>query len=69
MNLDELTFANRQLADMLKSGIPLEGGLHQLCTSMDRGKLRGEFQALEKDLTRGTPLEEAKYTLHPSERF
>ena len=59
MNLDELTFANRQLADMLKSGIPLEGGLHQLCSSMDRGKLRGEFQALGKDLTRGTPLEEA----------
>ena len=59
MNLDELTFANRQLADMLKSGIPLEGSLHQLCSSMDRGKLRGEFQALEKDLTRGTPLEEA----------
>ena len=59
MNLDEMTFANRQLADMLKSGTPLEGSLHQLCSSMDRGKLRGEFQELGKDLTRGTPLEEA----------
>ena len=59
MNLDELTFANRQLADMLKSGVPLEGSLHQLCSTMSRGVLRGEFEALERDLTKGTPLEEA----------
>ena len=59
MNLDELTFANRQLADMLKSGVPLEGSLHQLCSTMSRGELRSEFQALEQDLTRGISLEEA----------
>ena len=59
MNLDELTFANRQLADMLKSGVPLEGSLHQLCSTMSRGALRGEFEALERDLTQGTPLEKA----------
>ena len=55
MNLDELTFANRQLADMLKSGVPLEGSLHQLCSTMNRGKLRSELQALEQDVTRGKP--------------
>ena len=59
MNLDELTFANRQLADMLKSGVPLEGSLHQLCSTMNRGKLRSELQALEQDLTKGKPLNEA----------
>ena len=59
MNLDELTFANRQLADLLKSGVPLEGSLHQLCSTMSRGELRTELQALERDLTQGTPLEKA----------
>jgi type II secretory pathway component PulF len=59
MNLDELTFANRQLADMLKTGVPLEGSLHQLCSTMSRGGLRTELQALEKDLTKGIDLEEA----------
>lgn len=59
MNLDELIFANRQLADMLKSGVPLEGSLRQLCSTMSRGALRGEFEALEMDLTKGTPLEKA----------
>ena len=59
MNLDELTFANRQLADMLKSGVPLEGSLHQLCSTMNRGGLRIELQLLGQDLTKGIPLEEA----------
>jgi len=59
VNLDELTFANRQLADMLKTGMPLEGSLHQLCSTMSRGGLRTELQALEKDLTKGIDLEEA----------
>ena len=59
MNLDELTFTNRQLADMLKSGVPLEGSLRQLCSTMSRGELRTELQALVQDLTKGVPLEEA----------
>jgi len=59
VNLDELTFANRQLADMLKSGMPLEGSLHQLCSTMNRGELRTELQALEKDLSKGASLGEA----------
>lgn len=56
MKSDELAFVNQQLAGMLKSGLPLEGALRQLCTGMQRGSLRDELQALEADLARGTPL-------------
>jgi type II secretory pathway component PulF len=59
MNLDEFAFVNQQLAGMLKSGIPLEGALRQLCQTMRRGKLQTELQALEADLARGTPLRDA----------
>ncbi len=59
MNLDELTFANRQLADLLKSGVPLEGSLHQLCSTMSGGELRNKLDALMNDLTKGIPLEKA----------
>ena len=59
MNNDEFSFFNQQLAGMLKSGIPLEGALRQLCAGMKQGKLRDEFQKLETDLAQGTPLEKA----------
>jgi type II secretory pathway component PulF len=59
MKYDELAFVNLQLASMLREGIPLEGSLRQLCATMQRGKLRGELQLLEADLTSGTPLAEA----------
>lgn len=59
MNYDEFAFFNQQLAGMLKSGIPLEGALRQLCTQMKRGRLRDELQQLENDLGRGVPLEKA----------
>jgi type II secretory pathway component PulF len=59
MNLDEFPFVNQQLAGMLKSGIPLEGALKQLCATMRRGALRGELEKLEADLTQGVPLAEA----------
>ncbi len=59
MNLDEFPFVNQQLAGMLKSGIPLEGALKQLCAAMRRGALRGELEKLEADLTQGVPLAEA----------
>ena len=39
MNPTELAFVNQQLAAMLRCGIPLEGGLHQLCDTMTRGPL------------------------------
>ncbi|HEY1662109.1 MAG TPA: type II secretion system F family protein [Verrucomicrobiae bacterium] len=59
MKNDEFAFFNQQLAAMLRDGIPLEGALHRLCEDMRRGKLRDELQALEADLSRGTPMAEA----------
>ncbi len=56
MKPDELAFANEQLAGMLKSGLPLEGSLRELTTSMKRGSLRTELEALEWDLSQGTAL-------------
>jgi type II secretory pathway component PulF len=56
---DEFAFLNQQLAGMLKSGIPLEPALRQMCATMRRGQFRAEFQALEADLSRGVPLEQA----------
>jgi type II secretory pathway component PulF len=56
---DELAFANEQLAGMLKSGLPLEGSLRELAGSMQRGPLRANLEALEKDLAQGTPLADA----------
>src|SRR5438067_2079752 len=59
MKYEELAFVNQQLAGMLKSGIPLEGALRQLCANMRRGRYRTELDALEKDLAKGVPLKEA----------
>ncbi|MEY2408293.1 MAG: ral secretion pathway protein [Verrucomicrobiota bacterium] len=59
MKSEELAFASRQLAGMLQSGLPLEGALGQLCADMQRGALRDELKALEADLARGTPFQEA----------
>jgi len=59
MNHEQLSFFNQQLAAMLKSGLPLEGSLKQLSSSMRRGKLRDEIEKLEADLEQGVPLEEA----------
>lgn len=62
MKLDELAFVNRQLASMLNSGIPLEGALKQLCKEMQRSPLKSELEALESDLSKGTPLKDALKT-------
>lgn len=59
MKTDEFAFFNRQLAAMLRGGIPLEGALKQLCAGMKTGALRTELQTLEADLTTGTPLKDA----------
>jgi len=59
MNYDEFAFFNRQLASMLKDGIPLEGAIKQLCTDMRAGRLRQQLELLERDLAKGTPLNEA----------
>jgi type II secretory pathway component PulF len=59
MKLDEFAFVNQQLAGMLRSGIPLEGALRQLCQTMRRETVRAELEGLEADLRQGTPLAEA----------
>lgn len=59
MKLGEFAFVNQQLAGMLRSGIPLEGALRQLCQTMRQGGLRTELEALESDLRQGRPLAEA----------
>ncbi len=59
MRYDELAFVNLQLAGMLKSGVPLEGALRQLSTTMQRGQFRDNLQLLESRLAAGAPLKEA----------
>lgn len=59
MKYDEFAFFNQQLAAMLRDGIPLEGALKRLCEEMRDGQLRGELNALEGDLSRGTPMADA----------
>ena len=59
MKLDEFAFLNQQLAGMLRAGIPLEGSLRELSSTMRRGDLRREMELLERDLGSGTPLSEA----------
>lgn len=59
MNYDEFAFFNRQLAEMLKAGIPLEGALRQLAANMRGDALRAEVRLLEADLAKGTPLADA----------
>jgi type II secretory pathway component PulF len=56
MKHDEFAFFNRQLAAMLREGIPLEGALKQLSIGMREGPLRAEVETLEQDLAKGTPL-------------
>jgi type IV pilus assembly protein PilC len=59
MKNDEFAFFNRQLAAMLREGIPLEGALKQLSAGMRSGPLREQVETLEKDLASGTPLPDA----------
>ena len=59
MKYDEFSFFNQQLAAMLRDGIPLEGALKRLSEEMHAGQLRDELQALEADLARGTPADDA----------
>jgi type II secretory pathway component PulF len=59
MKAEELAFVNQQLPEMLRSGIPLEGALRQLCTDMQRGDLRLELELLVADLANGIPLTQA----------
>jgi type II secretory pathway component PulF len=59
MNLDEFAFLNQQLAGMLKSGVPLEAALGQVCAGMRRQRWRTELERLRTDLSQGVPLDKA----------
>jgi type IV pilus assembly protein PilC len=59
MKYDEFAFFNRQLAAMLRDGLPLAGALRRLCGRMRRGRLRRELEWLGDDLAEGVPLDEA----------
>ncbi len=59
MNHYDLAVVNRQLAEMLDAGVPLEGGLRKAAASLRSGSGRREFEQLEEDLKRGTPLSDA----------
>jgi type II secretory pathway component PulF len=59
MNTEELAFVNRQLAGMLKSGIPLEAGLKKMTESMSSGRLKDQLGKLGDRLENGQAVEQA----------
>ena len=59
MNIEELAFVNRQLAGMLKSGIPLEAGLKKITESMSDSKLKAQLDELGDRLEKGQAVEQA----------
>ena len=59
MNTEELAFVNRQLAGMLKSGIPLEAGLKKMTESMSSGRLKDQLAQLGSRLEKGQSVEQA----------
>ena len=59
MNTEELAFINRQLAGMLKSGIPLEAGLKKMTESMSSGRLKDQLGQLGERLEKGQAVEQA----------
>ena len=59
MNTEELAFVNRQLAGMLKSGIPLEAGLKKMTESMSSGRLKDQVAQLGSRLEKGQSVEQA----------
>jgi type II secretory pathway component PulF len=59
MNLDEVAFLNRQLASMLKHGLPLEGALRELAREVAAGAFRSELECLARELESGEGLEAA----------
>ena len=69
ISYEDLAFTNRQLAGMLRNGVPLESGLRQLCASMATGRLRTELSKLEQDVEEGKPLREAIRSRHLPELY
>ncbi|HJO08439.1 MAG TPA: type II secretion system F family protein [Verrucomicrobiota bacterium] len=59
MNTEELAFVNRQLAGMLKSGIPLEAGLKKMTKSMSDSRLKDQLGRLGSRLEKGQAVGQA----------
>ena len=59
MNTDELAFVNRQLAGMLKAGIPMESGLKKITESMTDSKLKAQLNQLGSRLEKGQLVDKA----------
>lgn len=59
MNADELSFVNRQLEAMVKSGIPLEGALREVVQNLKNGQLRVQLNSVIQSLENGISLEDA----------
>ena len=64
MKLDEFAFLNQQLAGMLKSGLPLETALRQVCAGTRRQRGRAELERLQAALSQGAPLDQALDACH-----
>jgi len=69
MNTDELAFVNRQLAGMLKSGIPMEVGLKKITESMTGSKLKAELDELGSRLEKGQLVDKAVVGLDLPETY
>ncbi len=59
MNTEELAFVNRQLAGMLKSGIPIESGIKKMTESMSDSRLKDQLGQLGERLEKGQTVEQA----------
>ena len=69
MNTDELAFVNRQLAGMLKAGIPMESGLKKITESMADAKLKAQLNQLGSRLEKGQLVDKAVVDLDLPETY
>ena len=69
MNTDELAFVNRQLAGMLKAGIPMESGLKKITESMTDSKLKAQLNQLGSRLEKGQLVDKAVVGLDLPETY
>ena len=69
MNTDELAFVNRQLAGMLKAGVPMEVGLKKITESMTGSKLKAQLEELGSRLERGQLVDKAVVGLDLPETY
>ncbi|MEE2615027.1 MAG: type II secretion system F family protein [Verrucomicrobiota bacterium] len=69
MNNDELAFVNRQLAGMLKAGIPMEVGLKKITKSMTGSKLKAQLDELGSRLEKGQLVDKAVVDLDLPETY